>query len=387
MNHDDAAVTQAECRVVLWGTYDLSKPRTRLMRDALLAGVSVVDIHADVWSGVEDKSQVSGPMATFRAGLRWLLAYPRLIWRYLRTPRHDAVVVLYMGHLDILVLWPWARMRGVPIVWDVMLTMHDTLVEDRELVAGGGLGEAAVRLWDRLAFGAATRAVMLTRARLNATAARLGIADDRIRVVPLSAETAAFQPTPPKLPENPGCLRILFYAQFTPMHGLDRVIEAAQTLTGSAFHWRFIGMGQEGWRLREWIDRAAPDNVSWAEWVHYENLSEEIAEADVCLGVFGDSKKALTSAPNKVLQTLAAGRGLITRDTAAVREVVGDVPGPGVYLVAGGTTDGLIEALRQAWRDRDGLRQGPLHGEIMEALTPEATGRAFLDVIRGVTES
>ena len=119
----------------------------------------------------------------------------------------------------------------------------------------------------------------------------------------------------------------------------------------------------------------------------YENLIDEIAAADVCLGLFGDSDKALTAAPNKLIQVLAVGRGLVTRDTNAVREVVGDTPGLGIYLVANGTADGLVEALHQARRDRDGLRHGPLHAEIMEALTPEATGQAFLDVIRGVTGS
>ena len=45
----------------------------------------------------------------------WLGSYPGLIWRYLRAPAPDAVIVGYMGHLDVLVLWPLARSRRDPM--------------------------------------------------------------------------------------------------------------------------------------------------------------------------------------------------------------------------------------------------------------------------------
>src|SRR5687767_10873255 len=102
-------------RVVLWGTYDTGKPRTRLMRRALIeAGIDLIEIHTDVWSGVEDKSQVRGRGARLGFALKWITAYPGLIFRYLRAPAHDAVIVGYMGHVDVVVLWFFASLRGTP---------------------------------------------------------------------------------------------------------------------------------------------------------------------------------------------------------------------------------------------------------------------------------
>ena len=38
-------------RIVAWGTYDLSKPRTRILLRAIReAGVDIVECHQDVWS-------------------------------------------------------------------------------------------------------------------------------------------------------------------------------------------------------------------------------------------------------------------------------------------------------------------------------------------------
>ena len=122
-------------RIVVWGTYDLGKPRVRiLLRGLRENGVEVLDCHTQVWNGVDDKSQVNGIWAKLKILLRWLGSYPGLIWRYLRLPRHDAVLLGYLGHLDVLALWPFAKLRGVPLVWDAFLSLYDTVVDDRKLV-------------------------------------------------------------------------------------------------------------------------------------------------------------------------------------------------------------------------------------------------------------
>lgn len=47
-------------RVVYWGTYDIGKPRNRIMLRGLKEnGIQVLECHADIWGGIEDKSQVS----------------------------------------------------------------------------------------------------------------------------------------------------------------------------------------------------------------------------------------------------------------------------------------------------------------------------------------
>ncbi|MEP0191890.1 MAG: hypothetical protein ABJE00_15925, partial [Erythrobacter sp.] len=44
-------------KVMMWGTYDLGKPRTRLLLEAIRqSGASLCEVHAPVWDGAEDKS-------------------------------------------------------------------------------------------------------------------------------------------------------------------------------------------------------------------------------------------------------------------------------------------------------------------------------------------
>ena len=43
-------------RVVAWGTYDLGKPRDRILLRGLRENdVEVLECHSDVWQGIEDK--------------------------------------------------------------------------------------------------------------------------------------------------------------------------------------------------------------------------------------------------------------------------------------------------------------------------------------------
>src|SRR5690348_7943823 len=104
--------------VLHWGTYDIGKPRTRILRAGILTtGAALNDCHASVWTGIEDKTQLPGRWHRLRLLLRLLASYPVLIWRFLRAPRPDMALTSFPGVLDTIVLAPFARLRRVPLVW------------------------------------------------------------------------------------------------------------------------------------------------------------------------------------------------------------------------------------------------------------------------------
>ena len=82
-------------RVLVCGTYDLGKPRTRILLSSIArrTDISLIEIHAGVWSGIEDKGSIQGVWKKLRLLSRWLAAYGPLVWRYLRAPAHAVVLV------------------------------------------------------------------------------------------------------------------------------------------------------------------------------------------------------------------------------------------------------------------------------------------------------
>jgi len=362
-----------------WGTYDTGKPRTRILKEGLRrVGIDLVEIHSDVWGGIEDKSTIS-PREWVARALSWLCSYPGLVARFLAGPRPELVVVPYLGQLDAIVLLPFARLRRVPVVLDFPLPLHEAVVVDRGLVGTGNPTARLLRAVDWLALHAADLVVVLSETRARTIGAEYGVAPERFAVVRLGAETSVFEPAPPPAtrPGNNDRLQVLFYGQFAPMHGLPTVIEAARTLQQEKIDWTIIGTGQDDRHLRHWIETERPANVTWIDWVPYAELAEKIAAADLCLGLFGTSAKAQVSIPNKVYQAVAVGRAIATLDSDAVRELL-PAGSPGVYLVAEPTPEALVATLRSALSQLDQLRSTSFHDEVRQSIAPESVGEVFV---------
>jgi glycosyltransferase involved in cell wall biosynthesis len=308
---------------------------------------------------------------------RWLSAYPFLLYRYSRLPRHDAVIVSYLGHLDVLLLWPFARLRGVPIIWDAFMSLYNTIVEDRRLISARNPLARLIWAWEWLACRAADQVVLDTAAHADYFAQTFGVPTSKLAAVWVGAEPEAF----PRVDEPCDAGRtpmVLFYGQFIPLHGIDTIIRAVRLTRGEPIDWVIIGKGQEAGKIRALLEADPLPRLRWIPWVKYAELSGWLARATVCLGIFGDTGKADRVIPNKVFQILMSGKPLVTRDSSAIRELV--VPGyPGVWLVPPANPQALVEAVRAAIH---GPGQRGLHDSLRAHINPQGVGASFLSSMK-----
>jgi glycosyltransferase involved in cell wall biosynthesis len=366
-------------RILFWGTYDIGKPRVRiLLRGLRENGIAVHECHANVWSGVEDKSQLSGIFSKLSRMAKWLSSYPRLIWWYFNAPAHDIVLVPYLGHLDIFVLWPFAKLRGARIMWDAFISLYNTVVEDRRLISERHPVAWLIYTLEWLATRAADRVLLDTSAHADYFARRYSLPRHRLSSVFVGAEPEQFPPLPPLAPKGPSePLIVLFYGQFIPLHGVPTIIDAARHLDDGSIYWVLVGKGQEEVAVRESLARDPVENLEWHPWVPYEELVKWIGRADVCLGIFSASEKAAQVIPNKAFQVISAGRPLITRDSPAIRELFKE-RAPGVYFVAPENAQALVDAVRQFAKDRPALIGARLYYRLGSQLSPKAIGKQLL---------
>jgi glycosyltransferase involved in cell wall biosynthesis len=313
-------------RVLYFGTYERRYPRNAQVISALRgAGVEVIERHEPVWEGREQKWSL-GPGAVARL----LLAEVRLLAR--RGPTAQAVIVGYPGHLDLLAARRAAR--GAPVLFNPLVSLTDTLVEDRGRFRRGSLAARALHAVDRRALRSADLVVADTDAHAEFLADLAGLTRDRFEVCFVGAEERVFRPG--WQPEEP--FTALFVGKLIPLHGLETILEAAQ-LTPE-LRLRVVGSGQLDGLLA-----GRPSNVDWVPWVEYENLAEELHRASCALGIFGTSAKAQRVIPNKAFQALACGTPLVTADTPAARELL--VDGESALLVPPGHPQALAEALQR----------------------------------------
>lgn len=370
-------------RILCWGTYDTGKPRARLLLKGLRDnGVEVEERHANIWEGVADKSQLRGIRHKLAIVLRWLGCYPRLIWQLARAPRPDVLLIGFPGVLDMLVAAPIARLRGIPVAWDMFMSLYDTVVEDRRLLRSSGLAARLLHAVEGFALRRADFVFLDTQAHARRVEKLFGFSAGSMGAVWVGAEADFFQaaasaPTAQAAPAGQP-LRVLFYGQFIPLHGIETIVRAARLTRGEAIEWQVIGKGQESERIARLIDEQPLPDLRWDSWVDYNQLPGRIAAADICLGIFGTSEKAASVIPNKVFQIVAMGRPVITRDSSAIREMLEELP-PCVYLVPPDDPGALVKALHDfASRNQQARR---CHVELQAKVSAQAIGLQCTDLL------
>src|SRR5262245_7932799 len=319
-------------RVLYFGTYDRAYPRNAQVISALRgAGVEVREQHRAVWERRHNWS----------VGLRQMLRVAEAE-RSLRRSRvdaedADAIIVGYPGHFDLPAAKRVARRR--PVVFNPLVSLYDTLVEDRGRFGRGSAAAGFVRVVDGRAFRRADMVVADTEAHARFFREEFGLGPDRVQVCLVGAEDRLFFPG-----WQPGAsFYALFIGKLIPLHGLETILAAAALTPDLAF--RIVGSGQ----LEHFLDDRPP-NVEWIPWIEYERLPGEIQAAGCALGIFGTTSKAARVIPNKAFQALACGTPLVTADTEAARELLADRRD--ALLVPPGDADALAAALRRLAGDR-----------------------------------
>jgi glycosyltransferase involved in cell wall biosynthesis len=373
-------------RILCWGTYDLGKPRTRILRDGLRrAGVEVEECRTPVWEGIEDKSQVRGSLRRLGLLLRWLACYPRLLWRFMRAPRPRLALIGFPGILDAIVLAPFARWRGVPLVWDMFMSLYDTVVIDRRLIRPSNPLARLLHAIEGFAIRRCEIVFLDTQAHARYIERLFGLAEGRCGAVWVGVESEHFTADiaeAPSVRQADAPVQVLFYGQFIPVHGIETIIAAARALANEPIEWTLIGRGQESGRIAALLAAAPLPKLRQIDWVEYTDLKRWIARADVCLGIFSASEKAASAIPNKVFQIVAAGRPVVTRDSSAIRELLAHAP-PCSYLVPPADAHALAEAIRAHARYVQESRSVPgCHAGLAGRIGPGAIGRQFIELLQ-----
>ncbi len=313
-------------KICYFGTYSAGDgyPVNRILIDGLRrAGAVVWECRASVAGDGEHSpdrwKSGRGLLAVLGLAARWVWAWRRLTAQWLTGSRTDVVIVGYLGHLDVFLARLLTRR---PVVLNALLSLHDTVVNDRRLVRPGSLSARVLRTLDRLACRAADLVLLDTQTHIDYFQTEVGLPADRFHRVWVGSD----HEMKPVAVRPPGSFcRVLFVGTFIPLHGVTTILEAAQRLEQARVpvRLRIVGRGQEfpaaaarvrgeGLELVELVDR----------WINREDYERELTEADVCLGIFGATAKAQRVIPSKVYDALAAGRPIITADTPAARELL-----------------------------------------------------------------
>lgn len=275
----------------------------------------------------------SGPLRQCWLLTRLVLSNARSLVRVLLDhPNRNAAV--YVPYPALFFLWLVSlvprRLRPVCIA-DAYISIWDSLFNDR---GRGGQTTLAgvVRAIESRALRAASLVLVDTEANREFYIEQFGLPPERVRSVPLAIDAAPFIARRNRTPSGER-IRVLFVGTMIPLHGIDKILEAARLLAHrDDIEFRLVGDGQMGDEVQRRIAAGLAPNVSWLrDWIPLDAVADEIANAHICLGVFGGGAKAARVLPFKLYYALAGGRAIITQRPLSTPE---GVPAPPVVSIS-----------------------------------------------------
>jgi len=331
-------------RVCYFGTYRAGYSRNQIVAEGLRqAGVEVVECHAPLWQGIEDRVQAaSGGWA--RPAFIWRAV--RTGWRLLRAYRrvgdYDVMLLGYPGQLDVFLARVLTWLRRRPLALDVFMSLY-LIAAERGLTARHRFTGRLIYVLEKLACRLPDRLILDTAEYVAWFCQMYGLEPARFCLLPTGADDRIFRPLEATERED-GRFRVLYYGTFIPNHGVEHIVQAARLLRDRLdIHFELIGEGPTKAPAVALAQECGLDNVTFVDWVAKAALPQRIAQADVCLGVFGRTPQSMMTVQNKIYEGLAMARPVITGDSPTVRAQL--VLGTHVFLVPRGDPDALAGAI------------------------------------------
>jgi len=336
--------------VLWWGRYDPAYSRNRL----------VLRLFEESGWDICSFRPVASQLGTLEAYLR-ALEKPDIIW------------VPCFRHRDVASAARWAGKWRVPLVLDLLISSYEKEVMERKKWPENSL-KARRKLHREISiFFRGDVVVADTSAHARFFHDVLKVPEDRLEVLYVGAEEDMFMEMPAPPPEPP--FEILFYGSFLELHGTDVIVKAAAMTQDLEARWILLGDGP----ARQKTQRMAAEmkNVFFEPWIDYKSLPGRLAQAHILLGVLGPTVLTSLVIPNKMYQSMAVGRPVITSHSGAYRDnlqgsdVIGWIPA--------GDSAALAETVRSWLADPGGLAmRGKQTRRLFDRFFSEKTLRKML---------
>ena len=290
-------------RVVYFGSWDPTiSPRVRMLRDGLRsAGADIIECRAE------------GAAAR---------RYASLVRKFLHIRRRgvDVILVGKPGQREMPLAWALGRAAAVPVALDYFVSLWINQVVERTRVHARSRRARLLKSLDRISLSLADVVIIDTHAHGDAIQRVIGTAPSPMARVCIGAEPI-FSPRP--VNRRADRFDVLFSGTFIPFHGIDTIVDAAVRLKDdTSIRLTLLGDGQEKERIKNRIHALGLTNVEMEPPIPYEQLPQRINEANLCLGIFGDTLTGRAVVPKKVYMAMACGRPVLTGDTEAIREII-----------------------------------------------------------------
>ncbi len=281
----------------------------------------------DVYGGIESLrlSSVTGWLYKLKV-VSLLLVTSLVAAIKIRATDFRSVDVVYLPYPCLLVTTLYRLIclghRRPILIGDSFISIYDTVVNDRKLIAGSTFLAKSLLRVERASLSLLDVIVVDTMENASFYSRLFNLSIEKFLASPLFLDESVSDCSKIDVlgPREP-VLKVIFFGTFVPLQGVPLIFSAARILSARnvAVKFTVIGSGQTAPECGE-----VPDNMTWIKsWVELSKLVEFIRCADICLGVFGQEGKVDRVWPYKNYWSMLLGKVVVT---GAKVDLVADAP-------------------------------------------------------------
>lgn len=315
-----------------------------------------------------------------RIWFRWI----KLILKYFKAESNDIIVVCASNHINVPLAYFLSILTGNKLVFDAFVSLYDTYVYDRKIVNEKSIKAKYYYYLDKISCYLSDLIILDTIEHAKYFSGQFNIPSGKIKVIYVGSDDKTFNPLKIKFRtnlNNNNSFLVHFHGSFIPLQGIQYIVKAAKILEDENIIFRIIGRGQTYNEIMELIRELKVNNIIFKDWVNYSELPNYINESDICLGIFGDTKKAKRVIPNKVYEYIAMSKPIITGNSPAINEVF--INKKDIFLCEMANPEDLANSIMYL-RDNKRLREKiAKNGYISfkNNFTPEKIGQQIRDIL------
>lgn len=216
------------------------------------------------------------------------------------------------------------RLTNRPVVFDAMLTLYETYITDRKIAPPGSIKAKFLYLLDYNALHSSDLVFADTYSHAQYYSQFYGVTPKKFRRLLVGSDDTVFYPRQNKT--DNAYFRVIFWGGFIPLQGVKYIIKAAKLLQNyKDIKFELRGSGQtydESLKLAKYLN--TKNLTFFPNKLSYNELPDYVAKADICLGIFGGTRKANHVIPNKAIEAIAMQKPLITGISSAINEIFTD---------------------------------------------------------------
>jgi len=304
--------------ICFFGNYIMDYPRVRVLRQGFLENnIEVLECHT-------------------RA--RGFKKYLDLYQQHKKIKNKYNILLVMMGGQTL--VWFAKLVSSKKIIFDAFASLYLTNIEDRKTCSAKSLKAYYYKFLDKISCQQADKILLDTNAQINYFVEKYNLDIKKFVRVFVSSDMNCHEKfysschpderkfASGKLSRDPDAeigkkFIIHWHGYIVPFYGLETVIKSAKILENyKDIEFQIITRFNSKYdKIKKLAQKLNLENIKFYPETDYKEINNFINNSDICLGIFGNNKKAQVVIPNKIYEAVACAKPVITADQLVIREV------------------------------------------------------------------